>query len=231
MSLPSANPAALASEVRTCPGCQQASVVLVSNWRHTSFGASTGQSTRDYRCQSCGAKYTIHAKANIWGYWIVGGLLTLTTCVMGLPFLFLAWRRSSMEERLPVFPGAPMPALRYRAGPPLRACGSCGTGTASAISIVRSTHNGIPTGTEYTYRCSACAKEFVLESPLGQILTLVGAAALGAGAAAMFMTAKHPGWKFGGSIVLALLTLLLFVQAASRFLARFRNPVNDSLPS
>lgn len=203
-------------------------MVLVSNWQHTTFGASTGVATRDYRCQSCGAKFTIHPKAHVIGLWIAGVIL-LPTCI-GLPVLWLAWRRGGMEERLPVFPGAPMPQMRYRAGPPLRSCRAC-QGTASAIGIVRSTHNGIPTGTEYTYRCEACARQFVIESPLGQILSVLGAAMLAGGAAAFFLTAKHPGWKFGGSGVCALLTLVLFGQAVSRFLARFQNPVNDSLPS
>src|SRR5262245_23364935 len=112
-----------ASEVRRCRHCSQPSVVLVSDWKETMWGASTGSSTRDYRCQECGARFTIHPRSKQIALIVVG--VVLLPAVVGAAFLALAWHRSRASVLNPIVPGAPRPQMRYRSGPPLRMCAGC----------------------------------------------------------------------------------------------------------
>lgn len=195
-------------------------------WQHTTFGASTGDTTRELRCQSCGAWFVIRARSRQIALWIVGGVLTLTTCVGGIPFFVVAWMRGQVEKSLPVLPGAPVPHMRFRGGPPLRSCSKC-SGVATAIRVTRSTHNGLPTGTEYEYQCAQCSATFIVESPWGHIFAAFSGLLIAAVAAAFLLTSKSAGWRWGGGGVASAVALLLFGQVASRLLNRFRNPAID----
>src|SRR4051812_48867472 len=107
--------------------------------------------------------------------------------------------------------------MRFRGGPPLRTCARCqGTGTANVIKVTRHTTNGIPTGTEYDYKCTRCGHEFEIESAGGQIMSLFGSAVIGGIALAFVETAKSPWWSYGGGCVCALASAFLFYQCVLR---------------
>ena len=212
-------------EVRRCAKCGQTSVVKVFEWNHTTYGASTGQSTRDYRCQSCGAKFSIYPKANVIGLFIAG-VLTLMACIPGLvilPIAFVRWKRDSWN---PLVPGAPLPPMQYRDGPPRRRCGLC-QGEAILKRVTRSTHNGIPTGTEYEYACAPCNKAFVIESLWGHLFTSFAAAvclAIGIAIAAygdsLWLRLGLGGLFLAGGV-------LVVVQTTTRATNRLRYPALD----
>ena len=90
-------------DVRQCAKCQQPAVVLVMEWQHTTFGAATTESTKDYRCQNCGAWFIKRARSRVIAFWILG-VLFLPSCFMGLLFLYLAWRQHTFDQRLPLVP-------------------------------------------------------------------------------------------------------------------------------
>jgi hypothetical protein len=222
----SRNAAAAAIEVRACPKCQAPAVTNVFTWTHTTWGTGTGQFTHEYRCQACGASFVVRPKSHVIGLFLAGAILSFS-CI-GLPMLYVAWRRWTVESRIPVVPGAPPPLLRFRGGPPLRSCGEC-AGTATAMKITRHTHNGIPTGTEYGYACAGCAREFTVESFLGQFISIVSGLLLAGGAALFVIEGTTPAWRWGGSAVCSLLALFLLVQAGRRLMNRLRNPVLPDL--
>ena len=197
-------------------------MVLVFEWKHSTWGLVTGQTTREYRCQSCGAKYTIHAPARLLGLWIAGFML-LPAIFPGLVILYVVRSRSRVEKSIPVSPGAPLPTLRYRDGPPLRSCGQCAK-VATAIRITRRTSNGIFTGTEYEYRCDGCSRTFVIESAGGQIFALLMSALVTGAAVAFWIWGNTAGWRYGGTAVCSLIALFLAGQLALRLSNRFRNP-------
>ena len=193
----------MSTEVRICPTCAQTAVILVHDWKHTSMGQDIGQSTKEYRCQSCGVWYTRHARHKVIAWWIVG-ILLLPGCLFGLPFLIMAMRQRTFDRRVQVVEGAPVPPLRYPAGPPKRRCARC-QGLAAAVKITRNTHNGIPQGTDYEYRCANCSHTFETESALGSIIGIIGAALCLGVAALFFIFATSAGWRFGGGIVSVLI--------------------------
>lgn len=212
-----------AAEVRMCPKCGVAEVVLVHEWKHTSnFGGATGEATLDFRCQQCGRWYIKKPKSKIWAYWIIG-VIFLPLCGFGAPFIYLAWRLQNFDRRVQVVQGAPLPPLRFPSGPPQRSCGKC-EGVAAATRTTRHSHNGVPTGTDYVYTCQKCGLVFEVEDALAHSVGFVsGAAALGAGAAFFFL-AESAGAKWGGGIVLALISGLAFLRGGERLWNRFKHP-------
>lgn len=208
-------------EVRQCPSCQQVAVLLVNEWQHTgSFGA-TGEVTRDYRCQQCGAWFVRRSSTRAIGLWVAGVLL-LPACGLGLPFIWVAWQNGRFEERVRLVRDAPVPALRFPGGPPKRVHAGCG-GVAHATQITRHTNRGIPTGTEYTYQCATCQAEFTTESWLGHVTsTLLSLVCVGV-TLAFLLGADSPGWKYGGTAVMAVVTALVSWNGLSSFVNRFRH--------
>jgi hypothetical protein len=215
------------TEVRQCAKCQQPTVVLVMEWEHSTFGAATHESTKDYRCQSCGAWFVRRARSRVIAFWIVGVLFSIP-CLLGAPFLYLAWLQSTFDKRLPIVTGAPEPRMRFPGGAPKRTCGKCG-GIAKTVAITRHTHNGLPTGTDYDYVCGQCGLAFSTENFLGHAFSSFGGLALGGIAAGFFFGADSAGWKWGGSIVAALLTVFLLGQNAVRIANRFKHKVIEDL--
>ncbi len=203
-------------------------MVLVNEWQHTGFAGATGEVTKEYRCQQCGAWQVKRSKYRVLGLW-VGGLLALPACGAGLPFLYVAWRDGRFEERVRLLQDAPVPAMRFPGGPPKRTCAGCG-GVASAISITRHTHKGIPTGTEYVYECSGCQQQFETENVLGHVTSLsLVLASLGV-LAAFFFGARAPAWRWGGTGVMALVTALVGWGAVGKLVNRFKHKEVDVLP-
>jgi hypothetical protein len=218
-------PAPEAPQVRWCPKCCQPAVLLVHDWQHTSFGTKTGSSTKDYRCQNCGAKYCVRPRLETTLGLFVG--VMAATTIIGLPIFFIYWRRHRVGSRIPVVPMVAVPPLRYASGPEQRACGACPS-PASVVKVTRSTTNGIPDGTEYVYRCDGCRTEFTIQSiwgiAVGFLLTLVMA-----GVASLFLVfAETPGWRWGGSGVSAAIVLLILGQAIAYIRTRQRHPIIDS---
>ena len=212
-------------EVRRCSRCSQAAVTLVSDWKHQVWGGATGASTRDYRCQACGAKFTIHPRHKLIGLTIAGVLL-LPALVGAVP-LFMAWRRSRIDGKNPIVPGEPLPPIRYRDGPPLREC-ICG-GSAVAARITRRTHNGVPTGVEIEYECGQCQKGFTIESAWGQALSLIGGALLLGFALLAYSVAESSLARWGWTIGLSLAGLVLLAQFLNRLKNRFAHPAKPDL--
>jgi DNA-directed RNA polymerase subunit RPC12/RpoP len=213
---------AQASEVRRCARCQEAAVVLIQDWQHTVSSIATGQSTRDYQCQACGARFRIRPRLErILGLGI--GIMAGLT-VIGIPLFVMYWRRYRMETRLPVVPDAPAPEIRYPSGPPLRRCAACGA-PAKVFSITRHTHNGLPSGTDYAYRCSGCQRELKVQSVWGIVLGGLIAILVAVGAWAFLAFATSPGWRWGGAAVTAALALLLAWQTVTDVRTRAQNPV------
>jgi hypothetical protein len=208
-------------EVRQCPKCQQPTVLMVMEWKHESMGIALNQSTRDYRCQSCGKWFVRRSRNGVISLWIVG-VIGMLGCFTGLPFLYLAWLQHTFDQRLPLVPNAPEPRLRFPGGAPKRSCGKCG-GIAKAMNITRHTHNGLPTGTDYEYVCGQCGLQFTTENFLGHAFSTASGLLIGGIAAAFFLGAKAPGWRWGGSIVAALLAAFLLGQVATRVVNRFKH--------
>lgn len=216
-------------EVRQCRSCQQPAVLLVMEWQHTTGSFATGEVTREYRCQQCGQWTVRRPKSTAIAYWIVGSIFTVTTCVFGLPWLFLAWREGQFDKRLPLVAGAPVPQMRFPGGPPKRTCAKCG-GIARAVNITRHTHRGVPTGTEFEYQCGQCNLKFTTENVLGSITSGFGFFALLGVSMAFFAGATHPGWKWGGSIVSGLLAGFLGWQTLERILNRSKHKAIEHNP-
>ncbi|HET6585529.1 MAG TPA: hypothetical protein VFG69_18850 [Nannocystaceae bacterium] len=211
--------------VRRCSKCEQAAVVLVHDWKHSVGSTTTGWSTKDYRCQSCGKKYRVRPRMQtILGLCV--GVMAATT-IIGIPLFVLYWRRHTVPSRILPVPGAPMPPMRFADGPPQRSCGGCAA-PASVYNVTRHTHNGVPTGTEYKYRCAACNREFTVQSVwgivFGTLVTLLAAAA----AWGFYALAETPGWRWGGAGVCAAIVLLLFGQIIAQVRTRTGHPVVES---
>lgn len=222
------NAPAVPTEVRQCPSCQQPAVLMVMEWQHTTGGFATGSVTREYRCQDCGKWQIRRPKTTAIAWWVVGAIFTVTTCVFGLPWLYLAWREGQFDQRVPLVPGASVPAMRFPGGPPKRTCGKCG-GIAHAVNITRHTHRGIPTGTDYDYQCAQCSLKFTTENVLGHVTSSFGFLALLGASLAFFAVAKSAGWKWGGTIVAGLLAGFLGWQNIERILNRYRHPPRQGL--
>jgi DNA-directed RNA polymerase subunit RPC12/RpoP len=215
----------MSSEVRRCSRCQQPAVTLVSDWKHSVWGGATGTSTRDYRCQACGAKFTIHPGMNSIAL-VVAGVLMLPIFI-GIVPLLMAWRRSKTDAKNPIVPGEPLPQIRYRDGPPLREC-HCG-GTAVAAKITRRRHNGVPVGIEIEYACGQCQKGFTIESAWGQALSLFFSLMLFGLALFAYSMAETPLGRWGWAVGLSLAGLLLAAQFVNRLRNRFAHPAKPDL--
>lgn len=212
-------------EVRQCPRCQQPTVSLVMEWKHESLGL-LAQSSKDYRCQSCGAWFIRRSRMGVLLLWIFG-VLGMLGCCVGAPFLYLAWRQHTFDRRVPLVPGAPEPRLRFPGGPPKRTCGKCG-GIATAVNITRHTHNGVPTGTNYDYQCGQCGLRFSTENFLGHAVSGVSGLVLGGVTAGFIIDGPSPYWRWGGGIVAGLLTVLLLGQNAGRLMNRVKHkPIEE----
>lgn len=198
-------------------------MVEVFRWNHEAFGAATGEATIEYRCQHCGAWNIKQPKSKVMALWIVGGVLTATTCLFGAPWLYFAWRAKSFDTRVPLMAGSPLPRIRFPGGPPQRTCGHC-SGIATAIKVTRHRHKGVPTGDDFLYRCSGCKQQFETESWLGHVFSAVGGLVLVGVAFAFFFGAENAGWKYGGSLAMLLLFGLLGWQFTERIRNRFRHP-------
>lgn len=195
-------------------------------WQHSTSGFSTGEVTREYRCQNCGGWQVKKPRSRTIAFWILGGIFTLTTCVFGLPFLYLAWRDQKFDERVRVVPGVPAPRLRYPGGPPKRTCGKCG-GLCVATNITRHTHRGLPTGEEYDYQCGGCQAKFTTENLLGHFTSTGAGLIIAAMAAGFLVAAKSPGWRWGGGLVASALALFMLGQVGARVVAKLQNPVRE----
>ncbi len=213
------------TEVRRCHACGQPKVLLEANWRHTNWGMETSESTREYRCQGCGARFTIHSRMRQIALWVVGALFVCPSGI-GLGILALAWWRGQQDARNPVVPGAAVPEIRYRMGAPLRRCAQC-AGTCVATHVTAHRTNGIPMGVEMRYQCRRCGHAFTVESVWGTsssgcsalLILAIGAACAGAGESAAMR------WGGGG---LALVFGLFMVWSTFRSIRdNFANPVDD----
>jgi hypothetical protein len=194
--------------VRTCATCKHASAISVRDWpTSTSFmGLPTGSgpvSRQDFRCQSCGARFTLRGAAMVravLGPMVflpfvpigalvgLGGLTQLSNepaygiglasfggVLAGLAGLATAHFIGPLYQQLrnPVAPDAPMPVLRFNDVPPMRRC-SCGR-AAPVTRIVAETTNHIPTGTDSTHTCG-CGKQFVVSDLWGLVFMLMAMA-------------------------------------------------------
>jgi DNA-directed RNA polymerase subunit RPC12/RpoP len=212
-------------EVRECAQCHAPAVVLVHEWKRTVNGLSTNSSTRDYRCQNCGAKFSLHRKVQTWTFIIMG--LIMAPALFPLGFTWFGWRRLQRDKKNPVMPaGHPRPPMKFRVGPPARKCGSCGAPVILG-KVTRNSTNGVPTGTEYEYACAGCRKQFVIESVWGHVFSSLTAAFVLGISVAFFAAAHHPGWRFGGGGVSLAIAIFLFAQVGVRMANRFRYPVVD----
>ena len=212
-------------QVRFCPKCHHAAVLLVHEWQHTSFGHASGRATKDYRCQNCGKKYCVRPRSETLTGLIVG--VMAATTIIGLPFFFFYWRRHRVGSRIPIVPMVAVPPLRYASGPVQRRCAACPS-AATLVKVTRSTINGIPDGTEYAFRCTGCSTEFTIQSiwgiAVGFLLTLVMV-----GVTSLFLGfAETPGWRWGGSGVSAAIVLLILGQSIAYIRTRRRHPVVDA---
>lgn len=217
----------LSQEVRRCHACGETKVLLATNWKHTTWGVDTHQSTRDYRCQGCGKRFTIHAKTRQIALWIVG-FLFLCPVGFGLPFLGLAYWRSLQDGRNPVVPGAPAPEVRYRMGPPLRRCGKC-QGVCVVTAVTAHRHNGVPTGVDTSYQCTRCNQTFKVESWWGHMFSGCATLAIFLIAAACAGAGDSLAVRLGGGGLLVLAGLFMVWSMFTGIRAHFANPVDDSL--
>ena len=208
-------------EVRRCASCSEPAVVLAFEWKQTFNGVSTGSSIRDYRCQNCGARFSLYPKAGSITFIVIGLLLVVT-----FPMAVLGWLRLRRDGRNPVVPGAPRPQMRFPTGPPARKCAACDN-PVSLTRVTRSRHNGIPMGTEYEYACAPCQKSRVIESVWGHLISTFGAVIVGGIGVALLLWSHTPGWRFGGGGVALAICLLIAAQTATRVANRFRYPLVD----
>jgi DNA-directed RNA polymerase subunit RPC12/RpoP len=209
------------TEVRRCRQCTQVAVVLVSDWKQKFFGVNSGSSTRDYRCQACGATFTIHPREQQFALWFMG--IVLLPAIVGLVPLSMARRRSRVGPANPVVPGAPYPPIRYLDGPPERTCGNC-SGTAVARKITRSRHNGVPTGIEYEYQCQQCGAEFITESLWAHVFAFFVTSLVLGGGVLVLVLVEGALPRYGWGIGLSSVGALLLAQQVNRLHNRSKNP-------
>jgi len=211
------------TEVRRCGSCTQPAVVCFQAWEHSFSGVATGQVTRECRCQACGANVTLRDPKAIRTLKIIG--LVMLVLIFPAPVvLAMAYVRGRAWDRNPLVPDASMPQIRYRRGPGPRRCGRCGK-TARLTSVVRHTHNGIPTGTTCGYACEGCEQTFATESAGGVLVSLFSGVLLGGGGAIAFFTIHESSWtKWLAAPIGILAGVALFVQACRRIGAAVQNP-------
>lgn len=210
------------TDIRQCNRCNTPAMLLVMNWQHTTWGASTGQSTEEWRCQACGTWAVKRRKTTVWALWICGVLFCFFPPAAAL-CLWLAYRQHTFDRRHPLIDGVPPPKMNFPGGPPVRRCAACGKDSV-AIRITRHTHNGVPTGTDFDYQCTGCKQEFSTQNALGlSMQALMTLAVLGI-TAAFFFQGTTPAWKWGGTAVFAGITGLLGFQLVKHVANRFQNP-------
>jgi DNA-directed RNA polymerase subunit RPC12/RpoP len=214
------------TEVRRCAKCQQTAVVLVFEWKHSYNGVESGTSTRDYRCQACGARFSLYPRVSSITFIVIG--LVMSCAIFPLGFTLLGWLRLRRDGQNPVVPDAPRPAMKYRDGPPVRRCGRCRE-EATLASVTRHKHNGVPTGTEYEYLCAKCNKPFVVESLWGHCFAVLSGSVIAGIGVAFLLIAESPWWRYGGGGVALLLAVFAYGQTAIRAANRVRNPVVEGL--
>lgn len=193
---------------------------MVFEWK----GATDLTTIRDYRCQACGARFSIHPKIQTWTYIVMG--LFLAWAIFPIGFVVFGWWRLRQNTINPVLPNAPRPVMKFRDGPPRRRCGTCSK-PVELTRITRRTSRGMPTGTEYEYVCAPCNQPFVIESLWGHCFSFISAGVIAGISGAFLVAGTSPGWRFGGGGVAALLAGFLVVQSATRISNHFRHPVID----
>jgi hypothetical protein len=195
-------------------------MICVNAWRHQSFGKRTGSVTRDCICQSCGAKVTLPDPLHQLGTAIAAIVLTLS--IFGWVIPWAKWSRGRRAwRRHPLVEGAPMPSIKFRAGPGDRRCGACG-GVAVLTSVTRNRHNGIPTGTDYVHTCRQCGKAIKTESAGGHVMMLSCAAVVGLIAYACRPSAGGSSWW---TIVLGAAAAGVFLASALSIARAIQNPL------
>jgi hypothetical protein len=214
-------PVPASQEVRRCAKCHEAAVVLVFEWKQSYGGVDSGTSVRDYRCQACGARFSLHPRVTNITFMVIG--LVMGLAIFPLGFTIFGWVRLRRDKANPVVPGAARPAMRFRDGPPARQCGKCGE-ELSLKGITRHTSRGLPTGTTYDYGCPRCPNAFTIESAWGQIFSALSGVLVGAIGVGFFFGATGLGWKYGGSIVFVGAALFMFWQVFERVQNRLKNP-------
>jgi hypothetical protein len=245
-------PAPEVAEVRRCPECREAAAVCIRTWGHTVNSISVGAGKREFCCQACGAYFLVRPKSSAIGMFVVAALLVpmglmgliggtvaaiaegsasglavipigLLLSAPGTVFLVLGLRFLGL--RTPVVPGTPVPLIRYRnfpkdEGP--RRCRFCG-GVATCTGVTVHRTNGIPSGTDWAFQCSACMKTFEIESVWGMTVSaLVSVVAFLGGLALLSYgvpDASRPTWNWwaaGFGVVFTLVGPLLWWQIVER---------------
>lgn len=199
-------------------------MVLVFEWKHTYSGVASTSSTRDYRCQACGAKFSLHPRITDWVFVVMGLLMGIAIFPLG--FALFGWMRLRRDAQNPIVPGAGRPIMKFKDGPPQRKCGTCGAPVA-LTKVTRRTSNGIPTGTEYEYFCTPCNNGFIVESIWGYCFSVLASLVVAGIALAFFYGATNPWWRFGGGGLMAAATLFVLGQTGVRISNRFTHPVID----
>jgi DNA-directed RNA polymerase subunit RPC12/RpoP len=213
-------------EVRRCVACGAAAMMPVQIWAHTGPFARPGQRTMDCRCQACGAAVTLFDPKVIKDE-RQAGLFLVWTLLAPLILLPRAARHARAWTDHPVVPGAPIPPLRFDRPHATRRCGACGE-RADLTNVHESRANGVPTGTDRTYRCSRCGASFTTESAAGIISSLFGSLLfLGFGLLSLLdPPGTHPPFERYFLIPAAILAGAWFAWSAVRAVAvNRRNPI------
>lgn len=196
-------------------------MVAVANWQHSINGTEIGIRTRDFQCQTCGAKFTLYPRLESTIYLWLG--LVFSFAVVPLSFAWVGHSRLRRHTANPVVPGAPRPTIRFRVGPPGRTCGHCGD-VATLTSETQHEVNFIPSGTEYVFACRNCECTFTILS-WGRLLGFALTVIILLGAAAGYWTyADNVGWRIGICSVALVLALLTFGTIVMSIRERMRHP-------
>lgn len=243
------------TEVRHCRVCGEDAAVCVREWKGTLFFGllpSSRVPKRDFVCQSCGDAFAVEPwiLRGFMGlmlgpeFVLLGGLLFfvglassfstpfvgLATAIVGvvmgvLAVFFTIWGLTPawVARTRPVVPGASVPVVRYELTEPVRRC-SCGAPVA-CVGVTEHRTNLVPTGTEYTYACQSCGREFVVESPWGVVFTVV-ASTVAVCVGLFLLSVGHVDWSnLACAGLVALLGFCGWLLAAFRLVARFRFPI------
>ncbi|MCO4747189.1 MAG: hypothetical protein KC912_20495 [Proteobacteria bacterium] len=242
------------TEVRRCRACHEPAAISVRDWKGTTlFGMlPTGAvPRRDFVCQACGVGFAVepHRLRLMAGillapqFTLLGALVflaglavVLDAVVLGISLTALgailtaaamsygvwAIRPFWVQYSRPVVDGAVPPDTRYRLAEPVRKC-SCGQAVRCA-EVTANRTNGLPTGTEYRYLCASCEREFVVESPLGQVLTVL-ASSLVLGIGGAILSGGGGAGEMGCAGAMLAIGVGGWGMALTRAAARFRFPV------
>lgn len=204
----------MSDEVRRCARCREAAVVKVSEVRFP----ETGESQREYCCQSCGRRFTVPPKSTSISLILIGGCMFVAV----LPLAAVVWgvRQLRWERRYPLVPGAPLPLKRFDDGPPVRRCAGCGSTCGASASVGNA--RGLPTGTRYDYACGGCGRTFVVESAGGHAWSFLWAVIFALATGAYADEGARAPWKYGVAAVAALLSLSCLSRIVGRLVNRAR---------